>query len=69
MSGGIMSLVSVYAIEVYDNCQDDFVPARGMATVESAKKEGWRIIQTLSIQVDSSLLNERGRYHPPQSPI
>lgn len=65
--GEIMSLVTVYAIEVYDPVQDAFVVGRGMATIEAAKKNGWRIVKSISEKINSSLINERGRYHSPQS--
>ncbi len=58
-----MSLVTVYAIEVYDPVHDAFIVGSGMATIDAAKEHGWRIIQSISEQVDSTLINERDRYH------
>ena len=62
-----MSQVTVYAIEVYDPVQDSFVLARGMATLEAANRHNWRSVKSISEQIDSSLINERDRYHPPLS--
>lgn len=63
-----MALITVYAFEIYDPSQDDFVPAKGMVTEAKANKQGWRIIKSISKEVESSLLNENGRYHEDRQP-
>jgi hypothetical protein len=55
--------VTVLAFELYDPVQDSYVPARGLATVETIAKEGGKLIQSVSKRVQASELNERGRYH------
>ena len=65
-----MSLVTVYAYAFYSPEQDAFVPANVdvFATMEVIKADSHlRIIASESLEVDSSQLNERGRYHRPPS--
>ena len=63
-----MSLVTVYAYKVYSAEQDGFEPANVFATLETIKEnELLRPIMSVSLQVDSSQINERGRYHPPET--
>jgi hypothetical protein len=60
-----MSLVTVYAYEVYIPGEDAFVPANVdlFATLETIKNDpGLRVMAHESLQVDSSQINERGRY-------
>ena len=55
--------ISVYNFSLPDPVQDAFVDAKGKCTLEKIKSmHGKPYLETLEI-IDSSLLNETGRYH------
>ena len=61
-----MAYITVYAFEVYSAIEDAYIPANvnifASLEVINANPE-LRVIQSESLEVDSSLINERGRYH------
>jgi hypothetical protein len=59
--------IIVYGFQKYDIERDEMIRSKRMATQERIRELGCEVIEGTGIQIPSTLLDENGLYHPPQS--
>lgn len=60
-----MSLITVYSFRYYDKENDAYRLGVGKCTKDKILRNEWVAIESSAEDIDSSLLTETGRYHPP----
>jgi len=61
-----MSKITVYSFRYYDAENDIMKLGSGKCTRDKINSMEWTAIESSAEEIDSSMLNDTERYHPPQ---